>query len=402
MEEMNIENEFDYSDKETNSMERILGHMFDRLKITTMTLIFDLEGVVNLQVASFLLDVMSNFDSKILTKQKNKIICKEPGNIFHTRYGDCTRGIFNGGSKKIFKNAITMMISTIEKNLNIKLCTRRIHMCGAKSSNNGIEGVNHLITKLNDIQEHLNYINDHPIETENSINWIKMKSKGDTKFIPYSPIPIIRLINQVNPDDIPDGIDKKITLFFLRQISHYNDYDVFTKFLDWAAEQRYVIESESLSISLVNKIMVNYNYDLGFKINRVKLYEEIKKRKIFVANYFNIIDKTVSIKIPYEIEGDENSNSKHYITFLVYRSGKITQSGPDEELNKLAFIEFQKIISEIRKHISHDRTNDFKFTYTKNLPTSPKIDYSKININDSPHLRKFYEGVHNSVVSVNC
>ena len=102
--------------------------------------------------------------------------------------------------------------------------------------------------------------------------------------------------------------------------------------------------------------MVNYNYDLGFDIDRWKLYSHINGLNGFSARYENTTDHCVTIQLPYEIPDHlldvivkKNKTQKH--SFLVYKSGLVTQSGPCEELSREAYNLFNSTIKTLRPYI---------------------------------------------------
>jgi len=96
-----------------------------------------------------------------------------------------------------------------------------------------------------------------------------------------------------------------------------------------------------LTIKKIDKSMINYNYNIGFKINRLKLYE-ILTNNGFICKYNNSINHLFCARLPYKC--DNIKRKKMYHSFMIYRSGSITQSGPDENMMKEAYDKFMNLV----------------------------------------------------------
>jgi hypothetical protein len=58
----------------------------------------------------------------------------------------------------------------------------------------------------------------------------------------------------------------------------------------------------------------------------------------------------VTIELPYKVKDPsrKKKSKKPCHTFLVYQSGLVTQSGPDEEMMKEAYLEFMAVYEDVR------------------------------------------------------
>lgn len=112
-----------------------------------------------------------------------------------------------------------------------------------------------------------------------------------------------------------------------------------------------------LSISSIHKVMINYNYDLGFRVNRWLLSNYIKEVDPgFHCDYDNTVHYSVIIKLPItDKKSVFKSKKRPYHTFIVYKSGLVTQSGPDEGLMEVAYNRFMDTISIIKDYIRLNR-----------------------------------------------
>ena len=86
------------------------------------------------------------------------------------------------------------------------------------------------------------------------------------------------------------------------------------------------------------------------------------------ARYDPRLDHTVTIQIPYvvppELQFMRKKDKIHCHTFMVQKSGVVTQSGPDEEMMKEAYYEFMNIVHKNIDSIKKVESEGLK----KNLP----------------------------------
>lgn len=157
----------------------------------------------------------------------------------------------------------------------------------------------------------------------------------------------------------PAGVDENIANFLINQAPDFSRHDFFCLHLNWLMTLDEIIQ-RPLEVDMVKKAMVNYNYDLGFNVDRWELCTRINGYRGFTAQYENTTDHSVTIHLPYDIPdhlvdviSKKNKSTKH--TFLVYKSGLVTQSGPCEELCREAYNYFNDIIRRIRPYIIGSR-----------------------------------------------
>ncbi len=293
---------------------------FEDLNITTMTLLFNIDGVVNLDTAFLLLPLTDVKQENINETKKKKQRAKTPfvdvpGSIISLRYKGLVRGYQKKKAKsaqdskpKYFKNSVTLDLSLKDKNVNIKLCASTIHMCGAKNTNQGEEGSQYLIDYIHEISE---------------------------------------LINNNRYDIIKERLNASIDQL---KRNHPNiDFSLLEDNLNMTIYKN-VDTISPLKILQKSKAMVNYNYDLGFPIDRTKLKQFINGRDGFFSHYDNSTEHFVTIELPYEsnIPIKNKNKIKNKILchkFLIYKSGLVTQTGPNEDLMRPVFNLF---ISNIR------------------------------------------------------
>lgn len=358
---------------------------FEDLKVTTMTLIMDISCDIHIGAAFNLLPI-TRVAPPVQKRKTQK--CKVPhhdvpGSIISMRFRGCTRGLIRSTSKKFFKNCITLDISTKTKNISVKVSPSTMQMCGPTSIDNGREAANYILAHLKEINDTLHYIKADSERTRRTYDWVCDNTKGN---------PCIRDCNQmikannVNlcivktqddygldiPKDIPDHIDEKIAKLFIQQANEFVYHSDYISKLQWIMRLDDVItypeeevknpqvlslkivklETPMPKIIFINDAMVNYNYSLGFPINRSKLASCIRGYNGFMSRYDNAVEHNVTVELPYKSYIPTNKKGKvprH--TFLVYRSGIVTQSGRGGEAMKKAYYKFREAIEFFRDDI---------------------------------------------------
>lgn len=340
---------------------------FKTIKITTMTLIIPLKGIINLEYAFWLLKITRmNIPQPKRQTHKYKIPhCSEPGSILSVRYDGKTRGITRSTSSTHFKHSITIDISTIAKNISIKLSSSGVHMCGAKSTEQGQEATNYVINQLIKVQDFLDFCRLNPEKKDEFLSWVKQETRGPENFVANNGKLIrdhlIKEIKTESPIPVGSYIIDLINSLIPESSYHYE----FCKHIEWICSLDHII-TRPLEIDQIYTAMVNYNYDLGFGVNRSKLAAMISGYNGFSSKFENGTEHNVTIWLPYSLEDagktlrSKLKKPKH--TFLVYRSGLVTQSGPGGVLMKDAYLKFNQAINEIKQLIiaETDRGRELK------------------------------------------
>jgi hypothetical protein len=236
-------------------------------------------------------------------------------------------------------------MSVPDKNINLRLAPNSIHMCGIKSAKQANMTVDLLINHINTIQREVDYMARNQDETQNCINFLQnnIRRDGNTLYI---------------PDEAFDNnkVNRRILNIICTNMSEYQRVDAFMIEARWIAGIDEVV-NETIKLKCMNYSMVNYNYSLGFKINRRKLSEHINTVNGFEIDYENAINHSVKITIPFEIPEGANirrkkkkdEQPKH--TLMVYESGRVTQSAPSPELAEGIYYRFNATVRLLRNMI---------------------------------------------------
>lgn len=335
----------------------------DSLKITTMTMIFLLETQINIKDAFHLLPLTKvDFEPTKKTTTKIKLPLLAPGNILCMKYPYITRGIIR--NTKFFKNAVSVVISTRDKNINVKLIPNKLQLCGAVSIENGIEAATLVIQHMDHVKKQIAYLRENVDEFQRMLQWIHNNMKGRetiktfTKTLKCDNGFVMNIITEIDDFNIVRGLvlpyefnqtAMQYMIDLANDQNYFNDY--FNKIRN-LLNFRIVYETPKIKIVNMYEAMVNYNYNLGYKINRDKLHMMIDGKNGFSSNYDNALVNNVTIELQYECNYIVKKNTKvpHH-TFLVYHSGAVTQSGPNIPLSRDAYLLFRKTVESIKNDI---------------------------------------------------
>ena len=167
------------------------------------------------------------------------------------------------------------------------------------------------------------------------------------------------------PDNYPEHIDPVIANFYVKYAPDFAYHHVYCQFLD-SVKDIETVASEDLAIEAVNMAMVNYSYSLGMSVDRWALANYINGMHGFTARYINATDHSVTISLPYEEEENENTtrrrNKKPRHTFMVHKSGIVTQSGRNIPLMRKAYYLFMATLGQIR-HLIVQENKPFNLKY---------------------------------------
>ena len=342
---------------------------FEDLKITTMTIVISLTNGINTELAFQLLPITRIAIQQTRESSKCKLPhCKIPGSILSMRYRGNIRGVIRNKSDP-FKNAVTIDISTSVKNISLKLSSFSIQMCGASSRDDGVEAATHVLNHLIHIQRILNKMHENIQSSLDAIEWVKANTQGNIVEKPcweeqQFPNLLLRIYrptidhNIIYPTvEIPDNLDKDVVMFLLSMCDDFIYHGDMCRKLDFIPNIQTII-NQPLELENVDQAMVNYNYSLGFEVDRELLNQLIDGQCGFISRYNNALATSVTIELPYEppagssIKRRKNKIPHH--TFLVYRSGSVTQSGPGgNNLMRDAYYLFMGLISQLRPYIQY-------------------------------------------------
>jgi hypothetical protein len=401
---------------EERSAEEIIAEHLKALKVTTMTLIFQLDCKIDLNKIFFLIPI-TKIPYELVSKARIRYKIphyEKAGSILSMRYRGMTRGILRSTSGKHFKNSITLDLSLKEKNVNIKLCNSKtrqagskMQMCGAKSLDQGMEGAKEVLKKIDHIQGILDRMEANTILKQKCLDHLDRAMEemseplwkyqpSTTTFIPANVLSAIQDELQWKLGNLPatkadfdqlvkgyiekfpevkalpnwlkeslvilrnlkynepseeekKELDMEYVSLFLQEFEEIHSLDKFKEKISFISNVGKLYEG-NLNISEVSKAMVNFNYSLGGPIDRFELMKHFNGKGNFYSHFDNSTEHYVTIELPYKVKDPsrKKKSKKPCHTFLVYQSGLVTQSGPDEEMMKEAYLEFMAVYEDVR------------------------------------------------------
>lgn len=315
-----------------------------------------------------------------------------PGSVLSLRYNKRLRGLVEPGGKD-FKNAIMIDFSIADKNINVRISSTCIHICGAKSLHHFTETLNILKTKLDILNSFYTYLREHQAEAKEVTDYIQSIVMYDPNAINrcsvYLPIKEehISRFNEMQLNMI------KIAQNFLEIRDAVEGKYTYTSCLDFLGDLEWILLKngplyESLTVGDVKISMINKNYKLGFNIDRRELAKTLTQYPNFRIRYDTAMNHYVRIEIPFTIDEGSNihrknrnkkkpENNSH--AFTVYRSGSVTQTGPNFELMEEAYMEFNRVMREIRPLIE---SNQVRPKEEEHISGSDEISIASLSISD--------------------
>ena len=283
----------------------------------------------------------------------------------------------------------------------------KMQMCGAKSLDQGMEGAKEVLKKINHIQNILDRMETNPTlkqkciehlhrameETsdplwkyqpsttttipanvlgaiQDELQWklgnlpatkhdfdqlVKgyMERFPEVKSLPAwlrESLVILRNLNYIEPtEEEKKELDMEYVNLFLQEFEEIHSLDKFKEKISFIENVGKLYDG-NLNISEVSKAMVNFNYSLGGPIDRFELMKHFNGKGNFYSHFDNSTEHYVTIELPYKVKDParKKKSKKPCHTFLVYQSGLVTQSGPDEEMMKEAYLEFMAVYEDGR------------------------------------------------------
>lgn len=330
---------------------------FRERKVSTMTVVVHISEV-NPEVAFWLLPW--SYVDGYGKKNKNITVTAAPG-IICSIASTClkkkitrVRGMMPK-SGKAFQHATTISMSIGKKFVSMKLSKNTIHICGLTCEEDIRVSTELLFAHLRNIKEQID--NFKKCDQNYYLEVVRKICKGapvarNTEILYNDGSHIEILLKKTIEDNhiiLPSSSQSDPILDFL--LSYAKDYTYFGDYMLMLGSLNRLpdIFSDNLEAYTHETIMCNYNYNLGYTINKNELKRIFNGNGSFVARQNKAMLDHVTIELPYQpkvstkIKRKRNKVPKH--TFIVYRTGSVTQSGPYGEIAENAYRKFMEIIS---------------------------------------------------------
>nr|QBK90852.1 MAG: hypothetical protein LCPAC201_01530 [Pithovirus LCPAC201] len=367
----------------------------DPITISTMTAVVILDGMVDYVKAFPLLRITRPKDQNELDLIKTNNVHLLPANqrarVIYAKYKGNIRGIISRKitkSKKpnlTFANSITISLKlditgltsdkerppkntsiitntdtdiSETKDINLKLSSGKIQMCGAKSRKMAMTAAQHIVDNLIEVEILLRWIDKNMEHAKITAAWVLSVVQGGLFLDLNNPTVVgikSKKLCQNEVPTIPENIYSPLAKYLIGLAWDFAEYNLFRQNLYWLLTVKHIIRpTESSNIYLrpskVITAMVNFNYPLGFRVRRMALCKIIEKfRPGCRARYNNQYDSHV--RIYYPCLSEEHPNQVKYSTLIVYSTGHVTQSGPNPEIGYRVHHAFMKLANQIRPQI---------------------------------------------------
>lgn len=370
---------------------------------TIMTIVIKIDCYINRSKIFSLLPIKRiNLDQNIVMKKSGKYEIPWPGeqgHILSVTSGQYVRGIRKKDNQKSFRNSVMLIISIEDedetedkkrfKNIDIKIFKKVLHICGCQKIKQGENAVGLFFAILEFLQDKLNWIYNNKVKylkclecIERITKGVLKKSKKGEKYYDIKYYETEEIEEFARKKKFPLDIFK-LLISYSYDYENHEDYICFLKSIVDLGN----IYDGNLEILELKTPMVNYNYGLAYEIDRLDLQKAIKEYPEFHVFYNNMIHTHAKIILPIELQNNEvlhisefDRNDKAKITtymeefhldnkkrkkykfigekrilrhsFLIYRSGKITQSSPNPIDAQIGYEKLRQLISIIEPKIN--------------------------------------------------
>lgn len=363
-----------------------------KTSVTTITLIVEIEGFFNTGFVFGLLPVskvqlaLKNKRKKMRVRASEVVKDAEEGAIVSVRSMRDVRGLRRSSQSPAFQNSITIDVFIDGRIVSVKLSCDLVQLCGATSREQGEHAVEYLLAAIAQIQKLVAWKNDNVSQAEavfrrvlaDAREWFHTGEEDDGNTTGGECGP-----SSASIADSPDLArktwaewsslrmlkrepDAQLLYEFLScRFEQLDSLGLFVSDLDWFRKLNFVADSD-LAIKAVDGVkavkisMLNRKYDLGRRLDLFDLKCYIHQLESpFYAHYDSACEKFLIVErrgtVP--LTGNFHRRRENYFhTFMVYRSGVVTQSGVgDEDMDDVSR-DFIAMISGYLRAISLQRS----------------------------------------------
>ncbi len=367
------------------------------ITISTMTAVVILDGMVDYVKAFPLLRIIRPENQReldlIKTNNVHLLTADQKARVIYAKYEGNTRGILfkrsvkSKKSNRTFANSITISLKldisdltsdnsrrliSIDpsrtdgkvslpgetKDINLKLSSGKIQMCGAKSRKMAMAAAQHVVDNLIEVEFLLRWVDKNMEHAKVTAAWVLSVVRGNLFLDLNNPGVVGIRTKKLCQDEvprIPEHIYSPLAKYLIGLAWDFAEYILFKQNVHWLLTVKHIIrpiESGGIYLrpSKVITAMVNFNYPLGFRVRRRALCEIIEElRPGCRARFNNQYDSHV--RIYYPCLSEEHPNQVKYSTLIVYSTGHVTQSGPNPEIGYRVHHAFMKLANQIRPQI---------------------------------------------------
>lgn len=344
---------------------------FESLKISTMTGIVQLNHCVNLEGAYCWLRLpLYMWQYGVYHKVTESIPWSGvAGTISSIRGGDLSRGYPRDTGP--MKNSVTLYIDTTDKNVSIKVGPQKLHITGGKSREELIHATQLLLQQLEQAESDFRYCQNNHEQWAKVIGWFLQAVKGSTVmrqktvFVTGKSDGPSMLVQKEDHHTVPIvitpspelGLDQRmvdILTPLAREFQYFSDlyHHIYLMNMCATVIATPATPENPLTYTDLQLGMTNYNYHIGFNVDRLALASYVESHG-FIVDYNNATNVGTKFLLPFQTNDTvivhRKKKTKH--TFMVYRGGQITQSSPNPELAQEAYNKFMNMVSAVYPYV---------------------------------------------------
>ncbi len=263
------------------------------------------------------------------------------GTFINLSYMGHSRGILSKCMTSYMKHVIEITVSGRERNVGVKLTPEKIHLTGKVEEIEGGDIIRAVFSQM--------------LRINNMLLWVYNNQEICSKLIegilditcPEGVLEIIdpteeQLSALFSPTD--DENTRFLLTYFMDLAGDFLYQTDYKKKLEYALMSGGFIDA-NVTLKSVDSKMLNYNYNIGFTVNKIGLVKLMEKSNNFLARYDNSIKEDVTIEYPHE-EQSTTKLPRRKDTLIFRGRGAIMHSGRTRSEMENVFTKFINIISE--------------------------------------------------------
>lgn len=287
-----------------------------------------------------------------------------PGHILTMDYGGNYRGVVRP-KKSFFKNSVSLDISCIDRNANVKLSPKKIHLCGLTSESMADEVAKYIIEYVKDIQSNLDYALKNKDAKDKTIMWLRDVTEGIAvkQIIPIKKGKIVidtvnryNLVRAISSKELSEAPDEKIARFYLRMLPEMKIHSDFCRLLDWSSDKEWICDNDvDVGSQIVH--LKNVGGKLSFSLGSCFVFAKVFQENFpqYGITYDNTLrPSSITITFPYSPRGDSKVKDRYVQTALLQSSGSFTFSGCGGKEHEEGFTQFMDCMKTMNDILPRD------------------------------------------------
>lgn len=329
---------------------------FENLRVSTITMVARLEGNIDIsEMMHFFIQVVPGLtvNKKRRSKSKSNVKLEKrgmPGSIYSVSGKNGTRGIICSASANHFRNVETLRIESSRKILCIKIAPSSIHITGATELADGEEAAQWAIHHITRAQQALDNRHSHPERTRKTVEWAAAQTKGELADRDGEQAHLVASSDATPPEELDADMAELLLSYTIDYVYHSDYLSKLDAFMT-IDKRIYTPGMGPLRFLSATPRMANYNYSLGFRVDRIQLKLCIRGLYGFVPRYDNGYDGSVIIDLPYDADEPRKEKKVPHHTFTTHMTGSVTQCSPAWDKRVEAYNIFMRAINEIKSQI---------------------------------------------------